>query len=262
MPSWSDNVDALRRHEWVRTEPLVDEHEATPRPGQFHTSRTMPPRHVDEGVAPRVVVANEGEVLDIALAVQTPVNDRADGDGIGPEEPPGQVDRVEHVHQDATAGLRGGMPPPGRVGGGAGAVLDAEEVERDHLNLADLTAVKDLLDGPVDRHEDVIVDRGQGDSVAIRHLDHRVRFGWTEGEGLLAQQVLARLGRRDGDRGPNPLWRGHHHRVDVRTGDHLPPVQRAVRLRQPGRHPSDLEPVRRRVGEGPNLDAGDRRERR
>ena len=123
----------------------------------------------------------------------------------------------------------------------------------DRHEVADVAVADHLDDGPVDcegvrRGHDL---RGE---VRVRpcRFEHRVSLRRVHRHPRLAQHVLARFQRGDGDRRVHVGPRADAHRVDAVVVDDLAPV---------GRHPGDAELARgafarsaRPVGDRDNLD--------
>jgi len=167
----------------------------------------------------------------------------------------GEVHGVEHVHEDPTAGRGGVVPPLRLVAAGARGVDDAQVVDDDGPDVAELTGGDYPPSGDDLGKEQVVVHHAQDQAGRLHGLDRGHGVGGDRRERFLGQDVLA--GRRGGDDelAVQVLRRADVDQVDVIAGEKFPRVQVHLLGGEAGDRTAELEPVRGGVGEADQLEA-------
>ena len=119
--------------------------------------------------------------------------------------------------------------------------------------IADVAGADHLDDGPIEREGVRRGDDLRGEvGVCTRRLEHRVSLGCVHRHPCLAEHVLARFQRGDGDRRVQVWPRADAHRVDAVVFDDLEPVVRDPRNAEFAR--GALAGFPRSVGDRDDLD--------
>ena len=182
---------------------LIENQDAPIRAADLHATRAVAPPHVDGGIAAAKVVVGNGEILHLVTRMVKVVDDSAHGLDGPAHEVFGEVDGMDHVHQDAAAGCGRVVAPGWAVLGSAGMIRYAKEVERDMAHTTDGALPNQTQGELVFRIVEIVVHDAVTQVGGAHGIHHGLAVGRRRGDWLFAENVDAGPGTRFDDGAPD-----------------------------------------------------------
>ena len=209
------------------------------------------PRCLDRPDGPALELDRGLERVVDAPARQEGADEPGDGRDLADEEPR-QVDDVGAEVAERAGPRLVRLEAPGVQRGIVAPVLEVAPAEV--ADLAELAGVDQLARQPHRRHE-AVVEAAQVLDAGGRHaLPDLVALGGVAAERLLAEHVLARLGRGDRRLGVQRVGAAVVEEADRRVADEVPPVGRPALVAVPGGGRRDRFLVAARQRDEPRLE--------